>query len=163
MKVKLACASDLFEIRDEIGQCDQRGPDTLEGLLVLVGCPFPEIEGERAVPREPTPVLQGTPVFGETDQDDQLWPALKSNQRAVECRKLLTSATDGLRIISPTAFCQVFIVIRLTGKDTPLGNDQLPDGDVAEDEVKPNKKKKSSINLSSWDQNWTPPDGSEEG
>ncbi|RAH52439.1 hypothetical protein BO85DRAFT_201005 [Aspergillus piperis CBS 112811] len=89
MEVKLACASHLFGIGDEIGQCDQRGHDTLEGILVLVGCPFPEIEGERAVPREPTPVLQGTPVLGETDQDDQLWAALRSNQRAVECRKLL--------------------------------------------------------------------------
>lgn len=59
MKVKLACASDLLRIGDKIGQCDQTWARYFEGLLVLVGCPFPEIESERAVPREPTPVASG--------------------------------------------------------------------------------------------------------
>lgn len=65
MKVKLACASDLLGTGDEIGQCDQRGHDTLKGLLVLVGCPFPEIEGERAVPREPTQCFRGRQSLGK--------------------------------------------------------------------------------------------------
>ena len=59
MKVKLACASDLLGIGDKIGQCDQAWARYFEGLLVLVGCPFPEIESERAVPRESTPVASG--------------------------------------------------------------------------------------------------------